>query len=979
VNAASLKLPAILPAWMPGLLPLIALGLAVLLVLVSAAAVRALRRPAGSFSQKPLLAVVGASSAAVRSLIPDRAGADGAVVTFEDGLLGSERWETRWTEQIRALRRSRRNRPLDGLVIVVPARQLAGGSRLTDAALVSLGQRLHRIVVIAQRLGGWRVPGWRVPGWRVPGWRVPVHLVISDGADLAGFAATAAALPQPVRQAPFGWAVPYGPDSVFERGWVREGIEALVSRLGTLQSVLMMQPRKAADAEGILLFPQALTTLADGLSVLLSSMLRPGRHAFMFRGFWLTGQDAVGRVSFAGRLFAERIFPAHVLGQPVRGATTRRERGLRIAQVAFAASLLLAVVGTWGAHRSARDIAPARLLVSGIGSLQQLMPAITGGRAATTAGLLQLMGDVKLNRLESWWAPLSFLTDATDDVVTAIRAGYEIAVLRTVHDRLTVAIPSLLGPRDVAGGDPGRLPHTLTQLAVYANQLQIYRDLPSHPRVENLASLLQFALAIPLPADFVADYQLYQAGLRSARERPLDMRRIRATVGDIVSTRFAEALRAAYPESPLSLAVQETTAAADQAAGLEGLRRLDSALHMIQAQAAGAEYGWLAGNTAAVPIAAAVGELASLAGGAAPIAPDLPARLQQQAASSLASTRLNLLAAMVFGNVPVLAVAHGQVALSPPLQAILPVLDGFLAQPLATATIGSAGAPLLWDIKGLRNLQSLTESYIMFAASALPGTLPRGFRDAVRAAAGERLDRLVQDALARARLQATEPSFAPSSNTAALSDEITRFGDAAPILTHLRGALVQAGRPSEAIALDQTLADQAARLLREVDALLTAADPYQLADRSLAFWTGAPPLAAAAFGAETLADLVASLPARRDYVEALSRDYAAPLVGYLQQNTELPTGPRAALLVRWQGIAATLERYHHSDPANSLSRLEQFIAADMDRISLANCSQTVAAVSTSTDWFAVQLQNIRRAVASRCAAPPRGTQVRLQR
>ena len=155
------------------------------------------------------------------------------------------------------------------------------------------------------------------------------------------------------------------------------------------------------------------------------------------------------------------------------------------------------------------------------------------------------------------------------------------------------------------------------------------------------------------------------------------------------------------------------------------------------------------------------------------------------------------------------------------------------------------------------------------------------------------------------------------------------------------------------------------RLLRAVDALLTQADPYQLVDRNLVFWSGAPPLAASAFGAATLPEVVSTLPARRDYVEALARDHAAPLVAFLQQGDALPSGPGITLVNRWKGIMDTLDRYHRGDPANSLSRLEQFISADMDHIDLANCGQA-AAGGNGSDWFAEQLGNIRAAVANRC-------------
>ena len=57
-------------------------------------------------------------------------GPDGAIVTFPDGLLGSDGWQTRWTGVIAELASRRRPRPLDALVIVLGADQLSGATKL---------------------------------------------------------------------------------------------------------------------------------------------------------------------------------------------------------------------------------------------------------------------------------------------------------------------------------------------------------------------------------------------------------------------------------------------------------------------------------------------------------------------------------------------------------------------------------------------------------------------------------------------------------------------------------------------------------------------------------------------------------------------------------------------------------------------------------------------------------------------------------
>jgi type VI secretion system protein ImpL len=1072
---------ALLSPWFSTLLPVIAVVLAVLLLLSTVAAIRQFRgaepgprpSPPGAVAAPssgvdtaqtaiaaarrvaawlaaltgnrrgidgiPLLVAIGAGSADVQRMIPnagpgagDLARAqrdlfrgdcrlsvcpDGAVVSFEDGLLGSDRREERWTALVGGLLRSRPHRPFDGLVIILTADSIFGPRRRLDDDLVMMGEQLYQLIWMAQRAAGWRIP---------------IYLIISGCECLTGFAATVEALPEPpspLRDSPLGWRVPYALASAFERSWIREGIDGLVARLSILQSSLLMRSATTEDAEQLLLFPGAVAALAEPLSTLLTPMLRPSAYheAFMFRGFYLAGQtDAVAATSqdaFTARLFPDRFFPEHVLAQPAQGAMTRRHRHIRIAQGALAFAVLLALIGVSQVRRNFDAVSTVRPLVEQIASLAERLRATTrrpgagGGLALAaltqqvaardTQGLLLAMSGVSLNQLETGWAPLSYATDANATLQRAIRAAYTIAVLREVRGRLRDQVATLLGAdstiatpavhaddeaaceaHGATSADVERLQQVMQRLSQYGLQLRNYQDLTVNPQIANLKSLLQFALSVELPAGFSSNHDLYLEALNGAVAPPLLMGAIRGKVTDVLRPQFIRAFDAAYPGSQIGLAVDAVVSNADtqpaaspqgipQTSTVKRLQRLSAALHAIQAQASLPENAWLHDGTAIASIASGVDraeELSTSGTGEdlAPVDNSLPLELRRGAAGCLTRTRQHLMGARVFDGVPVLA--QNADALSSPLLSVMPALDGFLAQPVATVDLPplvtgptTGGPQLFWGPDDLQSLQRLTEAYLLFDAQNLPLSLPAAFRQQVKSAAGERLDVLVAEAIAHARRRGSDrrPSN-QSGNAAVLHDEIARFSGAAPVLANLSAALRTAGRTTTAENLDQLLSDQAIRLLRQVDALLIQADPYQLVDRTLSFWSGNPPIAAAAFGAATLPELVGTLPARRDFAEALARDHAAPLVSWLQRATVLSSGASITVLNRWQGIIDTLDRYHRGDPANSLSRLEQFISADMDRIDPATCGQVVTATARGTDWFAVQLDNIRTAVAGRC-------------
>lgn len=1043
------------PPWLAGLLPVLAVLLAVALVVATVAAIRrfrpapprhaapepppagagaptvasfrgaamrlaALRDPHDGIEGIPLVVALGAASPNLRRFMPELRDGDlarvqrelflgdcqfsvcreGAVVSFDDGLLQSGRAETRWATLLEGLITIRGDRPFDGLVIMLDVGWLHGPRRWADDRIVALGEQIYQLIWTAQRMGGWRVP---------------IYVVLTGCEGMTGFSATLAALAQDSLRtchAPFGWTVPYALASAFERRWIREGIDALVSRLSLIQAPLLLHATETAASEQILLFPEAVASLEEPLAHLLTPILRPSAYheAFMFRGFYLTGDmtpdDDAAPSAFARSLFRDRIFPEHTLAQPALGAATRRRRRIRVAQAALAALALMMVIGLAVIERQRSAIASAQPLVTAsleIASGLRLKgePGFAA-RAAATQKLLDAMSGVTVNSVETVWAPLSFLSGADETLTAAIRGAYENVILREVRGRLVSGAAAMPGdlwlsatdscrpPPSPSLDDVARMRRIVERLTQYPQQITLYRELRERPQIGDLQKLLEFSLAVTLPESFRTDSYLYLVALKQARFPPLPMAPLRKNVGELLACPFSNALAGAYGANALARAVTTVAEASRDMSpspswqgAADHIRRLGDALRSVEAEAAGGADGWLTHTTAIAPIAAVLEQLHGLASPAgdasqelAPLDPDTVSALAQQSATAAAAARSSLLGATVFGGIPILAIDRGTVKLSQPLADIRMTIDAFLSLPLMTTAAPSAdldralanGLPPVWDDGELRMLQQISEGFLVFVAQSLANE-PAAFQAQALAGAGEQLGKLLAGAMRSPNPTPGGVMFqTPAAGSAALRADIAHFAEAAPVLANMREALRATGQIANAARLDQLVADRAVDLLAKVDAILTSADPYQLADRNLSFWTGAPPLAAPAFGAASLADLVGTLPARRDYVETLARDYAAPLVNYLQQTSALFAGSGKALQNRWQGIIATLDRYHASDPANALSQLEQFITADMDRIDLANCRQMLAGAGGIGNWFVDQLGSIRSAVARRCGA-----------
>ena len=257
---------------------------------------------------------------------------DGLLLDLPEDLLERPDWRSRWRSFLHSLAVERPERPLDGIVVAIPAGDLAGPAKLTSAQLAARGEQLHELLWTLQRRTGFRVP---------------VHLVLTGAEALPGFAAWTKAVPDAARDGLVGCPAPQAGDGPLgER--IEQALRALAARLGCLQLPLLMQRADAELVDGLLLFPGELEQLATPLAALLVTVapaVRVSRRravSRLLRG-WETAPT--GHLAFARGLFERKIFAERGLAEPARGALGLRRRRIRVAQGALAALVLLGAVG----------------------------------------------------------------------------------------------------------------------------------------------------------------------------------------------------------------------------------------------------------------------------------------------------------------------------------------------------------------------------------------------------------------------------------------------------------------------------------------------------------------------------------------------------------------------------------------------------------------------------------------------------------
>jgi type VI protein secretion system component VasK len=270
-----------------------------------------------------------------------------------------------WQAVLRRLRLIRSQRPIDGLVLTIPATLLTGPEALDEVGLERKAQKLFEgMQSLRQELGV----------------RVPISIVITWADIIHGFPAFCRTLPPRMRDEMLGWSSPYSPQEPYLPAWVDEAFHSTFQALCRMQQELFADGQgTAADREDAFLFPGALQALARPVRRLLDVLFQstPYTQPALLRGIYFCGDpEAEGAVeprgsaasgprspAFVTHLLERKAFPESGLAGPDTEATRSNRRKVTVLKGSLAACVLLAVLalgGVWWTSFHAGGVAPQR-------------------------------------------------------------------------------------------------------------------------------------------------------------------------------------------------------------------------------------------------------------------------------------------------------------------------------------------------------------------------------------------------------------------------------------------------------------------------------------------------------------------------------------------------------------------------------------------------------------------------------------------
>jgi type VI secretion system protein ImpL len=874
---------------------------------------------------------------------------DGGVVIDVSASLampGTRHDMTGWRALLFLLKRHRPRRPVEGVIVAVPAPLLLDSS--WKARTHDLGAAIRDRLVLAQA---------------ELGFAVPVYIVITQADHISGFSAFTDALTDNLQQNMFGWSNPHAVDGSFDGEWIEQAFDELHRGVVHLQVELFAASEHLERVSDLFLFSGELQRVAAPLRGLLEEIFRPSvyRSASLFRGFYFSGRgparaaepgtldirEAPLPISFVGDLLDRKIFPERGVAMPLPHSSIATNR---VSLAAQTAAVLLAVILTAGtlwaganlqrvqqAHEAFLDDVRAAY-DSRILNASQGRNSPTDDRIMRAYGLLQTMARLSSASFHSIFIPTSLMRPLEPRVGDILRATFGDLVLPDFRDGLEQKGRVVFAWNPAASEhDDEELvkpllaesPHyrALEQFAAdyrqYMDNYFRYTTLSAHESgdLNQLAALGNYVTGHTTLQRIDVPEEPYGSALRSATSHPIDC----GPLAGLVATRAREAL-AEFGTSwfgdrnPVRASGQQfvhrwSALVADGDADInelaDGLKVLSQAVSTWTA--IGARSGELS-----MPVLEQPPFRPVTRGVCDELKPDLSDDIRHVAAQrdDLTPTLLGL-ATEPFG--PLLDRGEKGLELSQPVRQLKAAFDDLATHDFRTALPVNDGDTTLprratWRTEAVDHATALFESFDRYRSGSFAQLAPAYRRPLVTAVEVD-----VASALAaHLAFDATEGEPLPSE-PAAFAAELGRLGTRLGKMSRVLPFLEQGDEPF-ARALERELDEQAGEALQRVEREATARHPFVFGRQSEPLFAAWADVAA---GGAAPADVLKRWTGYIDEQHESLRRYVAqaePLVRFL-----VATHGQNQLARRWSGLLDDVTTFDQKMAGNGLAALDTFL------------------------------------------------------
>lgn len=930
--------------------------------------------------------------------------------------------EENWQLFLNLLAHHRPKRPLDGIVLTIPASEIMGQHALSHDDIMIRSEYLYGKL-------------WNMQ--RVTGIRVPVYLVVTKCDLVPGFESLCKSIPTHNKNDIFGWSNDEAVDAVYNPDWIDIAFSFINESLYKIQQEIYANGKAIDGRNGVFMFPLSFNTLKGGIQTYANHLFKESSYheSFFLRGLYFVGDSHLDRalplsnssinpslnlrregeplrrnIYFADNIFENKIFRETGLARPISRVLLGNTRAMRFAKAAVAIG---AVIGTLGLLRANENLQKAKLNLSpALTQIEQTLKKIRGQNESTESGrfvfedqagvLLDMMTKISVNHLSSVFIPASWFNSLDKKIRFVMGLAYDQVIIRAMAKELdniallTTSPHTLIPPTEIPidGIDPLRTLEfyhlrnyvfALKQLENIANKFNNFSNLSS---LKDVGEVIEYLFNTKMPQSFYQNDDYYIEAVTKTEIPLFDFSKYQEQATGKLHKFFDEFENAAFDPNRMIPGLGKLKESMDHFSGTQNyaaydvdlLRDIFLSLQKTINSIENPGLNWLDEDhfDPGLPYE----DIKKAVYNSQFFNPSIKQELIIETDKRFINFRKSLLGyKSPFSSDEALFKEENGLAVSNPSQSALDLeksLESFFSEPFMASTTEKSivtnvpiGAVLLWDTLRLQEANHLINDYNKFINSrflSFPKTLQPILQKVGRESLTKNLVNFIADAQIFNSDIVVESRLVPED---ALLPQVQNYRAAAPYLEQLLFALRANNANTAFSSLKNVLTTQTYGLVTKLNHILTDEYPYAIKLNSFDWWNGKNMAALEAFSVLNLNELKHYLELQRDRINYLAREFAGPLVAFLEKiNMEGMPG-NLPLLSKWEGIINELNEYDRKTPGNGLVELENFIMYPLNEVTIETCNKYANVynmLSPAEDYFINILVDIQKKLHEQCVA-----------
>lgn len=896
--------------------------------------------------------------------------------------------EGQWTYVLNLFKFHRPKRPLDGIILTIPANEVMVNGTFSKDDISERGRAIYAKL-------------WKLQN--TLGMRVPIYVVITKSDMIPGFSELVAQLPQPKRNEMLGWSSPYDINTAFNPQWVDVIFKKLRNNFNQLRAAVFTRDLVTDRRMGNALLPMELSAMKETMGLYISALFKESSYhdSFLFRGVYFTGlgdnQDLIeflqkqeetgntehkddpelGKLVFVKDLFSQKIFQEYPLAEPNTRLLVSTNKALNMAKVIGGFVAIIWAAGLFNTYSGLKT--SNENLMPSLNLINDAIIGVNERASSDNPRKLEKYLNVQSERVmaefvkvdagksfsifmpASWFSPLDekierSFTSAYDTIVLPSLSGALKERIRTVVSKDSGVQPASKStrafPNPMDSPSFGRMQQFVNEIAQLENNIHAFNRLRTTTSVQDLGRLTKYLFNRDLPRQFYSNSDYYRKALENIFGEQIFIEQHTEAAQEKIKILYRNFLLEVFDVKqnlPVLIGLRDqlnaiTHYSAYKKMDEKDLRQLAEKAISFADLAVSGKLAWL--SKPLFDPGGRYNDMMDQVISSLLLGRNIATNMGRAANLAYSRYRLKLsdLRSEITGTF--FSVENGQLVSEPSVGVIslIDSLSSFLNEPFM-APVDSfqvqfkipPSRMLFWDDVTLNKAVNVIAAYDDFVAKRLVAynpTLQEFFKEMGRNAVRKKVVNFV--ALGQS-YQAEPLNMTDFGARELLKKQVANIALATPLFAKIMGVFDDGSYVITTANLRELLINQNYGVLEKVNQLLSVDNLYSANEEELLWWEGAEMIGFKIFNVSDGNDMKDYLAKQRFSITFLANEMAKPILGMLSQPFLSGVPMDLPLVNKWTRIVAVLADYENKVPGNSLQVLEQFLTKDINEITLSNC------------------------------------------